>query len=91
MSSVELLSKVREFKELQIFIKQLEEEAEALKSLITAEMDARETDKLTVDVFTIKYTAYQSNRVDTTALKKELPEIAERFTKTTEARRFTIA
>lgn len=31
------------------------------------------------------------SRVDTTALKKELPEIAARYTKTTTARRFTFA
>ena len=78
------------YKELQVFIKQLEDEAEGLKATITAEMDARQTDNLTVDVFTVKWTAYTSSRVDTSAIKRELPDIAARYTKTTEARRFSI-
>ena len=40
MSANEILEKVRQFKELQVFIKQLEEEVEGLKATITAEMDA---------------------------------------------------
>jgi len=90
MSSIEMLDRVKQFKELQVFIKQLEEEAEGLKAAITAEMDVKQTDSLTVDVFTVKWTSYQSSRVDTTTLKKELPDIAARYTKTTEARRFAI-
>ena len=79
MSIIDLTAKVREFKELQIFIKQMEEEAEAAKAVITAEMAARQTDTLNVDVFTVKYTAYLSSRVDTTALKKDLPDVAARY------------
>lgn len=37
------------------------------------------------------YKAVTSSRVDTTRLKKDLPEIAARYTKTTTARRFTFA
>ena len=91
MSANEMLEKVRQFKELQVFIKQLEEEAEGLKSTITAHMDAQQTDTIMVDVFTVKYTAYTSSRIDTTAIKKELPDVAARYTKTTEARRFSVA
>ena len=91
MTIVEITSKARQFKELQIFIKQLEEEAEALKSVMIAELEAQNTDTLQADIFTIKWTAYKSNRIDTTALKNELPEIAARYSKTTEARRFQVA
>lgn len=90
MSRTELLEKIRQYKELTIFIKELSEESDSIKSEITAQMDADNTDTMTVDIFTVKWTAYQSSRVDTTALKKELPQIAERFTKTSEARRFAI-
>ena len=37
------------------------------------------------------YKAVTSSRVDTTSLKRDLPEIAARYTKTTTARRFTFA
>jgi len=91
MSSTELTTKARDYRELQAMIKELEAEADALKAAIIAEMEARGADTLQADVFTIKYTAYSSNRVDTTALKKELPDIAARYTKTTAARRFQVA
>lgn len=35
------------------------------------------------------YKAVTSSRVDTTALKKDLPNIAEKYTKTTTTKRFT--
>jgi predicted phage-related endonuclease len=90
MANTELLENVRQFKELQGFITALQEEAEGYKQAIIEEMTSQQTDTLQIDVFTVKYTAYQSSRVDTTSLKKELPEIAERYTKTTESRRFAI-
>ena len=37
------------------------------------------------------YKAVISSRIDTSALKKELPEIAAKYTRTTEIRRFTFA
>ena len=91
MSINEITTKAREYRELQVMIKQLEEEADAIKAAITAHMDAENTDTLQADVFTIRWTAYTSSRVDTTALKKELPDVAARYTKTTEARRFQVA
>jgi len=91
MSNVEILEKVRAFKELQEYIKQLEDEASAIKAALTEHLDAQQTDSIKVDVFTVKYTAYTSSRIDTTTLRKELPEVAARYTKTTEARRFSIA
>ena len=53
-------------------------------------MDAQEVDTLQADAFIIRWTTYGSQRVDTTSLKKELPEVAARYTKVTEARRFQI-
>jgi len=91
MTIVEITSKAREFKELQIFIKQLEEEAEALKIMMIAELEAQGTDTLRADIFTIKWTPYTSSRIDTTALKNELPEVAARYLRTTEAKRFQVA
>ena len=35
------------------------------------------------------YKAVTSSRVDTTALKKDMPNIAEKYTKTTTSKRFT--
>lgn len=91
MSTIEISTKAKEYKELQNFIKQLQDEADTLKAAITAEMEATGTDTMTTDLFTIRWTEYQSARVDTTALKKELPDVAARYTKTSIAKRFQVA
>ena len=39
----------------------------------------------------VTYKAVTSSRIDTSALKKALPDLAQQFTKTTTARRFCIA
>ena len=39
----------------------------------------------------VTWKAVTSNRLDSTALKKELPDIAARFMKKTTARRFVLA
>ena len=44
-------------------------------------MTARDTEEMIVDIFKVRYTTVTSSRIDTTAIKKELPEIAERYTK----------
>ena len=91
MTMLEITGKAKEYRELQVMIKQLEEEAEALKADMICELEAQGTDTLQADIFTIKYTAYKSSRVDTTALKNELPDIAARYTKISEAHRFQVA
>ena len=91
MTITDITTKAKAFRELQTYIKQLEDEADTLKTEMIAELEAQGTDTLQADVFTIKCTAYTSSRVDTAALKKELPDIAARYTTTTQARRFQVA
>ena len=91
MTNTDIIKAARDYKELQAMIKELEAEADVIKAAITAELDAQGVDILQADIFTIKHTAYSSSRVDTTALKNELPDVAARYTKTTEVRRSQIA
>lgn len=91
MSTNELTKKVRELKELQNLIEQAEAEAEQIKDEIKATMDAQGVEEMTVDVFKIRWKTVKSSRIDTTALKKAMPELAQQFTKTTETRRFSVA
>ena len=91
MTTGEITNKAKEYRELQAMIKQLQEEADALRGVITAEMDAQGVETLQADIFTIRWTMYASSRVDTAALKKELPDVAARYTRTMEARRFQVA
>ena len=45
---------------------------------------------LTAGAYKVSWKTFTSSRVDTTALKKALPEVAAQFTKQTTARRFAI-
>ena len=81
-------------KELAEYIRMQEEAAamvEALKDQLKERMTAAGVESLAGSDHKVTYKAVTSSRVDTTALKKELPEIAARYTKMTTARRFTFA
>ena len=73
-------------KELAEYIR-LGEEVAALK----AHMTAQGVDVLSGTEHKATYKAFTSSRIDTTTLKKEHPDIATAYTKTTTAKRFTFA
>ncbi len=62
---------------------------DGLKDELKAIMQERNTDTLTGTEHKASYKAVVSSRIDTTALKKDAPEIAAKYTRTTESRRFT--
>lgn len=89
MSIKELEAKAQELKELQRMQEELEAEITAIQDAIKAVMGERQ--EVTAGAFKITWKPVTSSRLDGTALKKELPELAERFTKTTTTRRFLVA
>ena len=91
MSISELDMKVKELRELKRMADELAGEIEALQDGIKAHMTEQDTDTLTGTDWKITWKAVTSNRMDTTALKKELLDIAARYTKASVSRRFTLA
>lgn len=91
MSIIEMDSKVKELRELRRMADELQSEIDALQDTIKAEMTARDVDTLSGDDWRVTWKSVTSNRLDSTALKKELPEIAARYTKQMTARRFVLA
>lgn len=89
MSANEVAMKCKELKELQRLIEEAQAEAEAIKDQIKAHMG--DSEFLTVGEYRVTWKPVTSSRLDTTALKKALPEVAEHFTKTTTIRRFVLA
>lgn len=80
--------------DLAQYIRMQEEAAamvESLKDQLKERMAAAGVESLAGSEHKATYKAVTSSRVDTTALKKELPEVAARYTKTTTTRRFTFA
>ena len=65
--------------------------AEALKDQLKQYMQENQLETLAGDEHKATYKLVTSSRVDTTALKKAMPEVAAQFTKQSETRRFTFA
>lgn len=91
MDRTEMINKVRELKELKAMADELAAEISTIEDVLKAEMVARDTEEITVDVFKVRYITVTSNRIDTTAIKKEMPEIAAKYTKQNTSRRFSVA
>lgn len=89
MSINEMEVMARELRQLQALIEEAQAEAEALKDEIKAAMGDRES--VQAGEYKITWKEVTSARIDTTALKKALPDVAARFTKETTARRFLVA
>ena len=89
MSISEMERKVREMRELQALIEEATAEVEALKDAIKAAMG--DSESVQAGEHRITYKAVTTARIDTAALKKALPDLAQQFTKTTTARRFCVA
>lgn len=85
MSINELEAKARELRQLQALIDEAQAEAEALKDAIG------DQDSIQAGEYRITRKAVTSSRIDTNALRKALPDVAERFTKETTTRRFCVA
>ena len=85
MSINELEAKARELRQLQALIDEAQAEAEALKDTIG------DQDSIQAGEYRITRKAVTSSRIDTNALRKALPDVAERFTKETTTRRFCVA
>ena len=79
------------FSELAQYTRIMEEAtatADALKDEIKQYMREHNTDLLTGSEHKAIYKTVTSSRIDTTALKHDLPDIAAQYTKTTETKRF---
>ena len=88
MSNPNLEPKVKELLELRRMRKEQDAEITAAEDAIKAIMGEDET--LTAGAFKVSWKAVTSSRLDSTALKKAMPEIAARFMKQTTTRRFSI-
>ena len=89
MSMNEIESKVKELRQLQALIEEATAEAETIKDAIKAVMG--DSEELRAGEYKITWKAVTASRLDSKALKAALPEVVERFTKTTTTRRFCVA
>ena len=91
MDRTELDNKIKELRELRRMSEELNAEIDSITDMIKEEMTARQVDTLSGTDWKASWKVVNSNRIDTTALKKAMPDIAAAFTKETTSRRFTVA
>ena len=91
MSTIEITSKIEALRSLEELIEEAKAEAEAIRDEIKAEMLSRDTEELTAGKYIVRWTSVLSNRFDTTAFKKVMPEVFKAYTKQVSSRRFTIS
>ena len=87
---MDLLPKIHELKKLKLAASELDDEIKVIEDEIKGELTALDVSELVVDIFKIRWKPFTTTRIDVTALKEELPEIAARYSKTTESRRLSI-
>mgnify|MGYP000330999364 FL=1 len=85
----ELEAKARELRQLQALIEEAKTEAEAIKDAIKAAMG--DSEAIVAGEYRITWKPVTSTRLDASALRKALPDVAARFTKETTVRRFCVA
>ena len=88
MSNPNLTPKITELMELKRMRDELDAEIQAAEDEIKQAMG--DDDTLLAGPFKVTWKAVTSSRLDSTAFKKALPEIAARFMKQTTTRRFSI-
>lgn len=91
MSTIEITSKIEALKELEALIEEAKAEAETLRDEIKTEMLNRNTEEMEAGQYIVRWTPVLSQRFDSTAFKKVMPDVYKSFTKQVSSRRFSIA
>lgn len=91
MATNELISKLTELTELRKMADDLNAEIEVIQNEIKAHMTAEGADTITAGMFKITWKNVTSTRIDTAALRKDLPEVWQEYGKTSTTRRFSVA
>lgn len=66
-------------------------EAEALRDEIKAELTKKNAEEITTGKYIIRWTSVLSQRFDSTAFKRAMPDVYKAFTKQVSSRRFSVS
>mgnify|MGYP001029485885 FL=1 len=90
--SVDMMNaKVQELRELKRMQEELAAEIEAIQDELKAHMDTHGMDTLLGMDWRITWKAVTSKRLDTGALRKAMPDVAQAFTRETTTKPFVLA
>lgn len=91
MTNNELTARIAELKELEEMQDELKTMIESIKDELKNALTEQGVEELEVGTNIIRYTTVLSQRFDSTALKKKLPEIYGAYTKQVTSKRFSIS
>ena len=86
-----IVNRVRKLKELEAQQKEIEEQIEALKAEIKADMQRKDLEEQKAGDYMVRFTTVISNRFDGKAFKADQAKLYDQYIRTTESRRFSIA
>ena len=91
MSTTELTAQIESLRALEELIEEAKAEAEDLRDAIKQEMLNRNTEELAAGQYIVRWTSVLSQRFDSTAFKKVMPEVYKAYTKQVSSKRFSIS
>ena len=91
MSTCDLETKITKMQEYEALAEEAKAEAEALRDEIKAELIRRNTEEVTTGKYIIRWTSVLSQRFDSTAFKRAMPDVYKAFTKQVSSRRFSVS
>ena len=91
MSTTEIQAQIESLRSLEELIEEAKVEAKTLRDAIKQEMLRRGTEELSAGQYIVRWTSVLSQRFDSTAFKKVMPEIYQAYTKQVSSKRFTIS
>lgn len=80
---------MREIAEYTRMAEEIGATLDSLKDTLKKHMEENGLDSIAGSEHKASYKAVTSSRIDTTALKRDFPEIAAKYTRTTSSKRFT--
>lgn len=91
MSATEITAKIESLKEWEAFAAEASAMVESLKDELKRFMEAENVEEYEAGTHILRYTTVLSNRFDSTAFKKVMPDVYKAYTKQITSRRFTIS
>lgn len=82
---------VQELKELKTMLAELEKEIKAAEEAVKKEMEEQGKEEIICGAVIVRYKTVKSSRIDTTAIKNDLPDVAKKYTKKKKTKRLTIS
>ena len=91
MSTIQITKKIEDLLALEQLMEEAKAEADTLRDEIKEEMLSQGVDVLTVGQYIVRWTSVLSNRFDSNAFRKVMPEVYKAYVKPVFSRRFSIA